>query len=468
MQKAESLSQHLRRLVIGWSLFAIVVTIPLGLISYYVFEFVDADADFNLSAEAVVSAHRSQILVGDTRAVELQIRKELRLGRSDTATFVDVDFQRWLSEFDSVSIKSCTPAGSVCRNWARHSLRTFHPIYFDEQKSSLWGYLYVERNPPTNWTLAITVAAVFLLGMMVQIFGMYANLSRTMNRIGKTLSDWSSHLLTDSKAGFQRGRPPFAEFEPIESALAQLNFEISQLQSVAREEGALQTLRGFGHDILNPVSRMKRILGAAENESSGGGIFLDRELYCSLDANLRRLSGYAEQLKALYKKNIGESHRESNVTNISECVSAVVSELSFDPIVMENGIVFELRIDSDCFGQVSPSSVGRAVENLCSNAIHASKPHGVIQVGVSKDSSKVQIYVRDQGCGIPIQLRNYIFDAGFTSKANKGTGLGLFVVKKICDESHGQVKFESEIGIGTSFEIEFPQARVYELQNTVS
>lgn len=466
MAKAESLTQHLKRLAIGWSLFGVLVTIPLGLASFYAFGFLSAAADITTSADAVVSAHRSQILVGDTRSAELQIRKELKLSEGDVATFVDAKNQRWLSGFDSVHIKECTPLGKVCRDWSAHTLRTFQPIYFDDQKNSLWGYLYVERNPPTDWTSAVAVATVFFFGMLIQILGMYSNLSRTMVRIGDTLSGWSIRLSSDPKAERSNEHAPFSEFEPIEAALSQLNLEISQLEAVARKEGALQTLRGFGHDILNPVARMKRILGAVASDPSGGRSF-DPELFASLESNLKRLSDYAEQLKVLYKRNIGEFHRESSVTNVSDEVSALVNELSFDPIAIEKEIKFESSVEENCLAEIAPSSLGRVIENLCSNALHASKSSGTVHVSVRRQADAIQITVRDEGCGIPPNLRDYIFDPGFTSKANKGTGLGLFVVKQVCDQYRGRIDFESQVGVGTSFKVEVPKAREHELQNLI-
>lgn len=467
MAKARSLTSQVKRVVVGFAISGLLVTVPLGLVAFYFFEFVNSESDLKTSVGAVLSAHRSQILVGDTRSVEIQIRNELRLSPKDTALFTDVDLKRWLAGFDKSDVKTCKPLGSVCRDFRERTLRGFFPIYLDDQKTSLWGYLYIERRPLTDWFGALALTGVFCVGMLLQLAGLYVKLSGTLRPIMAAITGWSERLSRDPKASREQSPAPFSEFDPVEVAISKLNLEIAQLETIARKEGALEMLRGLGHDILNPVSRMKRILGVASRQGDSSAVF-DEELYLGLQANLKRLSDYSEQLKILYKKQTGEFGAESRMTNVSDEVGALISELEFDPTVAEKNLKFEKDIKENCLASIAPSALSRVVENLCSNAVYASKSDGTIRIDVGATDHFVEISVRDFGCGIPLDLQNQIFESGFTSKENKGTGLGLFVVRQVCEQYGGRIEVKSKPGEGALFRILIPKARSYELQNSVS
>ena len=68
-----------------------------------------------------------------------------------------------------------------------------------------------------------------------------------------------------------------------------------------------------------------------------------------------------------------------------------------------------------------------------------------------------QVSITDDGSGVPEDIRERIFTPKFSTK-NSGMGLGLAIVKKIIEGSGGTIYFESEIGEGTTFYIELPEA----------
>jgi len=84
--------------------------------------------------------------------------------------------------------------------------------------------------------------------------------------------------------------------------------------------------------------------------------------------------------------------------------------------------------------------------------------HGLVVVSVTCHEDRVVIAVRDNGCGIPPENADKVFDPYFTSKAKgKGTGIGLYMTKLIIEESmSGQLRFSSGAD-GTLFEIELAQ-----------
>jgi signal transduction histidine kinase len=110
----------------------------------------------------------------------------------------------------------------------------------------------------------------------------------------------------------------------------------------------------------------------------------------------------------------------------------------------------------------------QAVLNLVINAAHAigdvvkEQPgaKGAITVRTVRDGDHVEVRVSDTGAGIPEAIRPRIFEPFFTTKAvGKGTGQGLSMVYGTVVQKHGgTVRFESEVGKGTTFILRLPLA----------
>ena len=95
--------------------------------------------------------------------------------------------------------------------------------------------------------------------------------------------------------------------------------------------------------------------------------------------------------------------------------------------------------------------------NLFHNSLQAMENKGELAIKIWKDETNVYISVRDTGGGIPEEFQERIFEPFFTTKvAGEGTGLGLDIVKKIIEKHDGQIEFESEVGIGTTFTVSLP------------
>ena len=82
---------------------------------------------------------------------------------------------------------------------------------------------------------------------------------------------------------------------------------------------------------------------------------------------------------------------------------------------------------------------------------------GPIQITLAADPESAMLSVRDTGDGIPEELRAKLFTPFFTTKGQRGTGLGLGVVRSAVAELHGSVVVESQQGVGTTFRLRIPR-----------
>ena len=113
-----------------------------------------------------------------------------------------------------------------------------------------------------------------------------------------------------------------------------------------------------------------------------------------------------------------------------------------------------------------PGELNQVVLNLIVNAVHAiadKAPHnsggkGLITVSTRGDGDWVEVRVTDTGTGIPEAARANVFNPFFTTKAvGKGTGQGLAIAHTVIVQKHGgSIRFETELGVGTTFIIRLP------------
>ncbi|MES9919119.1 MAG: ATP-binding protein [Candidatus Thiodiazotropha sp.] len=112
-----------------------------------------------------------------------------------------------------------------------------------------------------------------------------------------------------------------------------------------------------------------------------------------------------------------------------------------------------------------PGPINEVILNIIVNAAHAitdmigdSGNMGLIKITTGREDKWVAIRIADSGTGIPEDARAHVFDPFFTTKdVGKGTGQGLSLSHKIIVDQHdGELSFETETGVGTTFIIRLP------------
>lgn len=101
----------------------------------------------------------------------------------------------------------------------------------------------------------------------------------------------------------------------------------------------------------------------------------------------------------------------------------------------------------------------RCFNNLLKNAIEATPENrpGLIEINYTINEKNILLTLKDNGNGIPENMREKIFEPNFTTKSS-GTGLGLAFVKNSIENAGGKVWFETTTGVGTTFYLSLPAA----------
>jgi signal transduction histidine kinase len=113
------------------------------------------------------------------------------------------------------------------------------------------------------------------------------------------------------------------------------------------------------------------------------------------------------------------------------------------------------KLDIECY----PGQLNQALLNIIINAIQAIEDKGEINISLIEKRHDLELSIKDDGCGIPSEIIDKIFEPFFTNKpVGSGTGLGLSITYKIIHDLHkGSIKVESEMGVGTKVTLTIPK-----------
>ncbi|MBN1967990.1 MAG: PAS domain S-box protein [Candidatus Delongbacteria bacterium] len=234
---------------------------------------------------------------------------------------------------------------------------------------------------------------------------------------------------------------------------------------------------GIAHDINNALtgitgttSLLKKML-EGENQSVLKG----------LKSRIETLSNSADKIKDtvlniqnFYRKDLIDNNKIVNLKKIIKIVHDLCK------MTLDKAVKIDVSYCSEeCFSNVSKSELEQSLHNLCINASHSmtlmrddGRWGGLIRIIIRKvyepteykeflqsDTIYNVIEVEDSGVGISHENLINIFTPFFTTKSlKKGTGMGLFNVKKFVEKSNGYIFVKSEIGKGSKFSMYLPDS----------
>ena len=214
-------------------------------------------------------------------------------------------------------------------------------------------------------------------------------------------------------------------------------------------ENSHTTVSMIAHEIRNPLTLISSSLQILESQHpevkkfyNWTQIMEDMEFMCTL---LNELSSF----------NNSGALRHS-VFSIEKLLKNIAVSFAISLDAEDSDIEFRSRIQPG-MGDFTGDKVKleEVILNLLKNAREAVGPGGSVFLSAERTGDSVMIRCRDNGCGIPEEIRDTLFDPFVTCKEN-GTGLGLAAVKRITEGHGGTVTAESEPGSGTVFTVTLP------------
>jgi two-component system NtrC family sensor kinase len=281
------------------------------------------------------------------------------------------------------------------------------------------------------------------------------------------LSEWREITITGKEAervptGFS-GSILYGDNEVVGSVgFFQDLREIKKLQEELIQSERLaatgQTVAGLAHYIKNILNGLKGgtyVLNVALDKNDTDKI---KSGWTMIERNLARTTDLVLDLLAYSKER--EPEAENCYPN--EVVEDVCSLM--DQKARENGVAIERDLDPN-IGEVylDPKALHRSLLNLISNAIDACifdsthKKRWKVRVASTMEKDhRMKFEVADNGMGMDEETKERLFSALFSTKGERGTGLGLLVTEKIVRENGGSIDVESTPGKGATFRIYLP------------
>ncbi len=141
--------------------------------------------------------------------------------------------------------------------------------------------------------------------------------------------------------------------------------------------------------------------------------------------------------------------------NLNECLESTIS-------IAWNELKYKTTLEKD-LGELDllrchPQQLNQVFLNILVNAAQAIEKQGRIKVRTWQDEENQYVAISDDGSGIPEEIQSKIFEPFYTTKeVGKGTGLGMSISYDIIKNHGGEIRLDSQLGVGTTFTIVLPR-----------
>ncbi len=260
----------------------------------------------------------------------------------------------------------------------------------------------------------------------------------------------------NEKLEWQRNDEIGALIEEYNRMILKLEESATVLARTERDTAWREMAKQVAHEIKNPLTPMKLnvqyLQRALEADPDRAQAMIGRVSHTLIE-QIDNLSKIASEFSHFAKMPIATNEKVI-LNEIVENVHDLFRKREDMDIRMTEPI-------DDIYVFADRGQLIRVLTNLIKNAIQAipEDRRGLIEVDLKKENQRAFISVKDNGQGIPIQMRDKVFRPNFTTK-NSGTGLGLAISSNIIESLDGQISFVSTINEGTIFTIELPLMRL--------
>jgi signal transduction histidine kinase len=227
-----------------------------------------------------------------------------------------------------------------------------------------------------------------------------------------------------------------------------------------------QVSAGIAHELMNPVAYMTQNIEALRTELKVLAGYIAPRLQKQRDAQVEQTLEELPQILndietgskhirevALGVRGHAQGEEENSEADLAD-VAGFAAKLARSEVRHRSKLVVEGPPVKIAGG---PVQLCQILLNLIVNAaqsLDGTSRQGMIRVSWELEGDRVRVMVKDNGCGIPLELQQKVFEPLFTTKGpGAGTGLGLAICKELVERMGGQISLQSTVGAGTMVEL---------------
>jgi two-component system, NtrC family, sensor histidine kinase KinB len=217
--------------------------------------------------------------------------------------------------------------------------------------------------------------------------------------------------------------------------------------------------------LRTPLIQMRRGIYALNQGFAGELRPLQAEILASVSSESEKLSDLMSDLIEVAELDVGK--REFKLERLRPLESLTEARNRYFDEATEKQVRIEVLAYADLAAVRADRRALRSIlDNLISNALRYTPADGEILLSAEEIKNFVQFTVRDTGRGIEAERLGKIFDR-FNTFSEKGSGLGLALVRRLVESLGGQIAVESRLGHGSTFRFTMPVAAVEEARHPV-
>ena len=330
-------------------------------------------------------------------------------------------------------------------------ISAYMPLMLDNGNSYILNVPYFAQNDELNLDIIIMVVITVNIAIVMMVLAFILS-GLVAERVTKPLQ-MVNEKLRKMRFGGKNEKIVYHHKDEVgmlvqeyNNMVDKLDESIEQLAQSERENAWREMARQIAHEIKNPLTPMKLniqfMLRSLQMEDPEKFKKRFQDISGMLIEQIDNMASIASAFSDFAKISVTNNERFSIDDLVKNCT-----------MLFSNNIdILKCEADTGLYIFADKEQMRRVMINLLKNA-EQSIPEdrkSEVCVTVRKVENKVEIRVKDNGCGIPEEVRKKIFVPNFTTKSS-GTGLGLAICRRIIENFGGQIGFSTEVGFGTEF-----------------
>ncbi len=233
--------------------------------------------------------------------------------------------------------------------------------------------------------------------------------------------------------------------------------QADQIQRINRTKDRLYSV--IAHDIKSPFSNISMLISTlAEGYLEPNSEEYD-EILQSINNSSQETYALLENLLQWTRSQTGDLELSPESIDLSRLLNDVLRFL--EPVAKKKGIAMHVDAPDQLEMMADRNMMRSVVQNLAGNAIKFTNEGGKIVLKAMRKNDSIVVVVQDDGIGISGEniKRLFVDEGQLTTRGTrdeKGSGLGLLLVKDFVQRHDGKIEVNSKLGEGTSFRLHFP------------